>query len=933
MTKEQIVLMASLIIASLFLFVTSVVIFGVGKIRSKRAPERYNRVGVGSAFVFSIFLLLSIWLLRFAVGYFDILVYAGEALQLTPQEEIANSLFGALRTFSMEEEYAEYILDIKALITAIIPNEHPSFSAIKIATVVYASLLNLIAPILGGAIVLEIVASVFPKFKLIGSYFKINRPKYFFSELNSASLSLAKSIYNKEKSKKPILIFTDTYVDDKEEKEYELLLEAKKYGAICIRDDLAHVIKTKCGERTYFLIDENEFGNFQTLIGLTEDHNVKFVKDSRIYLFVQSDAYVQIEKQINREFGEERKKKLLKGGKKPTIIPLNGYRNLVQNLFVDVPLYEPLINKKNNTQLSVTILGNGTIGTEAFLNAYWFGQMMVSRDDSGQKSMSECEMTINVVSKEREEAFWSKIDCINPEIKGTVEVSGNPAVGNKNNPYCRVNYIEADVKLDGLWDSDSEKTRGLLDSDYFIVALGSDADNISVGDKLRRLVGKRHLEESDETSGQVIIAYAVFNSELVNTLNKQKNHQCRTKDRTDVYTYAFGSLEDVYSYENVYMSKNRLLAEGTGAAYDRAQMMQKHVEEHKTRSNDDNKNYSYWADLARAMHIKYKAFSLGLIRKSIFDCTPQDHENYVKEQCNLYKKLTSYNAGGRFKEIDENELRSFEAKKHTLAWLEHRRWVAFTRSLGYQYTGELGKNLRLSGKNHKNMELKLHPCLVEAEKPSEENPSYLNDKWQDLFTNLPDKFDSDKLDKATMLALLGKKKQYLIEKCNKLEKYDSNTYDALDQITLDWCKEATLFGIEMLSEAIESLESSESVTEYLRGKSKAAWDGIGCYDFKMYDYCRYDYDDYLTDKELAKILGVESDYIAKLCKSKKFKSAEYLKESSEWHIPFSSVKGDIYKCCRELDINNADDQRLIGDRAHSENSTAFELFGKWYKKI
>ena len=181
-----------------------------------------------------------------------------------------------------------------------------------------------------------------------------------------------------------------------------------------------------------------------------------------------------------------------------------------------------------------------------------------------------------------------------------------------------------------------------------------------------------------------------------------------------------------------------------------------------------------------------------------------------------------------------------------------------------------------------------------------------------------------------MLALLGKKKQYLIEKCNKLEKYDSNTYDALDQITLGWCKEATLFGIEMLSEAIESLESSASVTEDLRSKGKTAWDGIGCYDFKKYDYCRYDYDDYLTDKELAKILGVELDCIAKLCKGKKFKGAEYLKESSEWHIPFGSAKDEIYKRCRELDINNADDQRLI---AESENSAVFDLFGKWYKKI
>ena len=76
---------------------------------------------------------------------------------------------------------------------------------------------------------------------------------------------------------------------------------------------------------------------------------------------------------------------MLKTEEKPTIVPVRSYRNLIHNLFVDVPLYEPLINKKDSNKLSLTILGNGIIGTEAFLNAYWFGQMMISRDNNGEK--------------------------------------------------------------------------------------------------------------------------------------------------------------------------------------------------------------------------------------------------------------------------------------------------------------------------------------------------------------------------------------------------------------------------------------------------------------------------------------------------------------------------------------------------------------------
>ena len=868
MAKGQMVLTVILMITSLLLFVSSIVWMISRAIRNKKAPEKYNKAGVSTALVFSGFLLLSIWLLRFAIGYFAIVVSEDGTMQLTPLEEFVNSLFRALRTFSMEEEYAEYIMDIKVLIAEVVPNAHWSFSIIKTVAIVYASMLNLVAPIIGGAIILEILASIFPEIGLRWSYFFIKRPKYFFSELNLASLSLAKSIYNKEKSEKPILIFTDTYVDDEKEKEYELLLEAKKYGAICIRDDLAHVRKTKYGKRAYFLMDENEFGNLQTLMGLTEDHNVKYIRDAYIYLFVQSDAYVQVEKQINEEFKEEKKKPLLKGGEKPTIVPVNGYRNLVQNLFVEIPLYEPLINKKDNAKLNVTILGNGIIGTEAFLNAYWFGQMIISRDDNGKKSMSECEMTINVVSKDSEEVFWSKIDYVNPEIKGTVEVLGNcidsnenellcyDSAGHKNNPYCRVTYVQADVKVGGFWDSVSEKIQQLLDSDYFIVALGNDADNISVSDKLRLLIGKKHLTDADEIVGQVIIAYAVFNSDLVKTLNNQRHYQCRAKGRNDIYMYAFGGLENVYSYDNIYMSKYKLLAEGTGAAYDRVQMHQKHISDHKKRSNNDNKNYSHWADLARALHIKYKVFSLGLIVKSVFDYSISDsrlHETDIENKCKLYQQVVL----NQSKEELSDDLKliydDIHLKQHLLAWLEHRRWTAFTRTMGYQYTSEFKKNLQLNGENHKNMELKLHPCLVEAEKPSiNSGNNYLNESWQKMFGGLSlekdlkalNKNKIEDLSKDEMLSLLYKKKELLESKLVLFSKYREVKMDLLDRLSFEWCEESTLVSLSMIDKCLKYLSdiNSSVVTKEMTEKFLEAWNGIYCYDFKTYDYYTFDYD-------------------------------------------------------------------------------------------
>lgn len=576
---------------------------------------------------------------------------------------------------------------------------------------------------------------------------------------------------------------------------------------------------------------------------------------------------MQVEKQINEEFQEEKKKELLKGGEKPTIVPVNGYRNLVQNLFVEIPLYEPLINKKDETKLNITILGNGIIGTEAFLNAYWFGQMMISRDDNGEKSMSECEMTINVVSKDSEEVFWSKIDYVNPEIKGTVEVLGNrvdnkenellcyDSAGHKNNPYCRVRYIQADVRVGGFWDSASEETQLLLDSDYFIVALGNDADNISVADKLRLLIGKKHLEDADEIVGQVIIAYAVFNSDLVKTLNNQRNYQCRSKGRNDIYMYAFGGLENVYSYDNIYMSKYKLLAEGTGAAYDKAQMRQKHIDEHKKRSRNDNKNYSHWADLARAMHIKYKVFSLGLVDKSVFDYSISDyrlHETDIENMCKLYQQVVLNQSGEELSDDLTLIYDDIQLKKHLLAWLEHRRWTAFTRTMGYQYSGEFKKNLQLNGENHKNMELKLHPCLIEAKKPVLYNDNnYINESWQKMFEvlSLSKELKAlnkkiENLSKEEMLSLLNKKKEHLESKSVLFSKYREVKMDLLDRLTFEWCEEATLVSLSMLEKGLKYLSdiNSDVITQDTKEKFLEAWNGIYCYDFKTYDYYTFDYD-------------------------------------------------------------------------------------------
>ena len=735
------------------LLLMSVLVFLLGSLllwsaRKKRILKQHYTSGIKTALVFSFILVMSAWFLRFAVGYYYFSVSTGNGIRLSWWEEVISSFFAAFRTFSFEKEFAEFIVSVKEMLVAVVPTGHWSAPWIRIGVVLYVSLLNLLGPIAGGTLVLEILSSAYPKWKLFCAYIKIGRKKryFFFSELNPASLALAKSICMDYKKNKPVLIFTDAYIDDKKEKEYEFLLEAKRYGAICVQDDIVHVTKPLFGQKEYYLMDDDEFENFQKLSSLFEPYNIKFVKNSTIYLFVKSDAYIQIEKELYCKIKEE---KFFNDQNRPKISPVRSYRNLVHNLLTDVPLYEPLVHKSDKSCLNVTILGNGIIGTEAFLGVYWLGQMMYSGGDAATPSINPCALTVNIISKDSVEAFWSKIDCINPEIRDTIEEIGMDRKGfdddclvctmdgKRNKPYCSVRYMQSDLQLESFWDREMAGVRDMLDSDYFIVALENDSDNISIAEKVRCSIGKTRMEKGlSDSEHHVVIAYAVLNSRLASLLNEQKNNTAHTNSISPVYMHAFGSLEQVYSCKNVYMSMYSVLADEIEKSYN-IFYNKLHQQANQQRIGSDigkyeSKNYTHWANLARSMHMKYKVFSIGWINTSLFDYATENdrkeyHYNHVKNQCDLYRMLSTIRIPEKLTSDYQERFKDLELKKHCLAWLEHRRWNAFTRTMGYQNVN-IKSILRQKGTS-KDMNLRLHACLVEAQQPdvAGDNQYMLND--------------------------------------------------------------------------------------------------------------------------------------------------------------------------------------------------------------
>lgn len=711
---------------SIIVWVIYIISFIKYKYDNRPVGDKFAKSNINLTIVFYLCLITSIWALRYAVGYYNIVSALEDAVTLTWVEEIANSFVHTLQTFSLGESYNDYMFGGKEMMKAVF-GENTRLTDVY---GIYSSVLNMVAPIAGGAIILEILVSFFPKLKLQDSYIKVWRDKYYFSELNKASLVLARSIkiaYN-NKFIKPIIIFTDSYVDKQEENSAELMAEAKLLGAICVKDDLSHLKKNRFGKRVYFLLDKDETGTLQTLADLVNTSDNKYLKKSEIYIFTNDDSYLQVENNIynklckewkleyecklNENASEKEKKKEEKIKNKiehkkekimPTFVPVQSHRNLISNLLVDIPLYEPIVGKEKTDgkkTLTVTVVGTGQIGTEMFLSTYWFGQIL------------DCKLNINVISKESEDEFWGKIDFVNPEIKRTT-IEGDSILlinrkGEKAEPYCNVNYIHCDVKSSAFISCLKDKSMNVLDTDYYLVALGNDDDNITVANTVKNFVGEHHIKNNKPV--HTVIAYVVYDYELSKALNEKKFFSF-IKDTNDVYMQAVGNFRDVYSVRNVFLSEHAQSIRQTHNAYLAIKNKQKRAKAQNKRLKDA---YSYWSSLARALHIKYKTYSIGAVKKSLFDY-PDKPEDYNKECARALKRYEQFAKGNLIFTLPNEETAHIQML-HKMAWLEHRRWNAFMRIKGFRGTTDFDA-YAVSGKSgsYKQMDVKLHPCILECD--------------------------------------------------------------------------------------------------------------------------------------------------------------------------------------------------------------------------
>lgn len=683
-------------------FLVSVVLFAAAigyTIRLFRKKKDITRgLVVGLLFLFG-----SVLAMRLAAGcYFVTGAYEGAAeyTGLNGVQVVLDSFVHGLQSFSMDEDYTMYMFAVQDMCMDLF-----GIFWISRAAGLICAVQNVLAPVAGGAVLLDILANIFPAVKLALKKASGRYSFFVFSELNEDAVCLAEDILRDGHYKKlfaangqhgrPAFIFTDAYVRTDEETHEELKERASVMGAICVKSDVLCMNLKRARAVYYFLIDSERINNLSSFAALASESPRWRVRreaeisertaSAYIYVFAEgekSGAYIRELRRNNQDNLRD-----------VVVREVQDYRSLAMNLFYHIPLYVPLLAgkqeqeekaaaKEREKRLVVTILGSGKIGEEIFRNVYWFGQFydwlpeihVISRNASVMKQSLKrnFEELLSTCRVDKEEADHRLLQ-IWPEESGREEV---------NPPYAEVYFQDYEIETGDFFSDFGDL---LQRTHYFVTALGTDRKNMELSGELNRWLAKKRLGK--EISFIPVIACAVFDRRLGEIVR-------RDGESVDGgWVFPFGGRESRFSCRNVFLSDFTEKSFASGEIYNK-----------KRQEKDADDEYKTLSSVARVAHASYKYFSEGKIAG-----VSRRGAGIVLEPAE------------EIRNAEPSAWLSDPETQERLAWVEHRRWSAYIRAQGYVRPGSVrqldaiychGKN----GMNPKRVDLKIHPCLVETGK-------------------------------------------------------------------------------------------------------------------------------------------------------------------------------------------------------------------------
>lgn len=478
---------------------------------------------------------------------------------------------------------------------------------------IYAALIYITAPALTAGVVLSFFkgASAFIRYSLY-----LHADIYILSELNERSLILAQDILTNKTDKtdktdktnktgktgksRKLVVFTDVFEKD-EEANFELVSQAKRLGAICMRKDILEVglKRSKNVFRKIYLIGEDEDENIKQALELIERcrktprYNTY---KTQIYVFANS---VESEVLLNSIDNGKIKVRRLSENINLVIHTLNNY-----SIFADACT----VNDKK--EISVAIIGLGAYGVELLKAICWCGQM------------PGYSVTIHAFDKE---SGKDKIKNIAPEL---IKYNGKKIEGE---PYYKIVFHDnIDVKS---YKFQEELSKIDLISSAF-VTLGDDELNIEVAMKMRIQFGRDNISLNKHIPPIYAVVYSMEKTQVA-------SHGGIKNMCDEDYGISFiGSIQSRYSIESI--ERNDLEEKGLTCHLHWVEQ----VDDADAREKYNKYEYYRRSSIAEAIYLRFR-------KTLITDTTdPELLKEYEHKRWSAYMRSEGYvGLGGKRDDI------------------------------------------------------------------------------------------------------------------------------------------------------------------------------------------------------------------------------------------------------------------------------------------
>ena len=739
---------------------------------------RFHRI-----FVFTGGILITVFLLNLFVLSSPSPAIAQDANGL---ENVSMSIINTLQTVSLDADYGQFLeMEEQAIDWWIQSGPYPAWAWIKPILLDLTAVLNVAAPICGLSSVVTALDILFPVLKIMGHPF---RPKIVFTSLSEATILMAEDIHRRlargdEKTlralygldlndplpsscKRPLLIFTDTYMTSDSEANMELVERAKSIQAICVKSDPRLLHLQKSSRVVYYLMGDT-MENYEILSNFTKYSGSQ---KAGIWSVLQHDY-------LNRSLGRQPLLKApfptestlvniyiddpvwmeridhllnLSAQNGDRVLEVNGikdYMTMGFNLLRDLPLFLPLIEKPESEsgELKLLVCGSSSAAKSIVLHSIVLGQMKnhrlsVTVMNPSQSSM-EKELHLNYPEL--------MLSCLENEDLLCPDPVLSAQRNRRNSPYARLNFLSLD---------ESEDMRRLMEealrADYIVLAQDAQTENMEMAQRMKLFLTQRNYDS--RRIGRQLVVPILQNSALLPSMQTPLPLTLQIPEN-GIEEEALGSTERYvpivipYGFDQARFSLEAALQmsilETSVESNFRYDVIHGYAEEkpaetrHRKRTTSSaskkakkkgapnflKKDYGNWSNWSRASHAEYKLFDLGLIQSAVIE------PGTLNDSCSLASSspARNMNAFSRIESVQDVDPGYFEIPSviSDLTWMEKRRWNAATRVSGYSYMPVIERNEIDQFKNQSNDgHLMRHVCLVETT-PELSLPFFLREEY------------------------------------------------------------------------------------------------------------------------------------------------------------------------------------------------------------